>query len=63
VKKIADDKKITMVLTTAPLLYYHEALDLTDDVLRALGVDPAAVVPDDAAEKTAPPVKPASAPR
>jgi Skp family chaperone for outer membrane proteins len=63
VKKIADEKKITMVLPTAPVLYYHETLDLTADVLRALGVDPAAVVPDDAAEKTAPPAKTNPAPR
>jgi len=51
VKKIADDKKIKVVLPTAPVLYYDETLDLTADVLRALGVDPAAVDPDAAAAK------------
>ncbi len=57
VKKIADDKKIKVVLPTAPVLYYDETLDLTADVLRALGVDPAAVDPDAAASKEVAPVK------
>jgi Skp family chaperone for outer membrane proteins len=57
VKKIADDKKIKVVLPTAPVLYYDETLDLTADVLRALGVDPAAVDPDAAAAKEVAPAK------
>jgi Skp family chaperone for outer membrane proteins len=57
VKKIADDKKIKVVLPTAPVLYYDETLDLTADVLRALGVDPAAVDPDAAAAKEVVPAK------
>jgi Skp family chaperone for outer membrane proteins len=57
VKKIADEKKITIVLPTAPVLYYDETLDLTADVLRALGVDPAAVVPDEATAKEVTPAK------
>ena len=50
VKKIADERKIKVVLPTAPVLYYDETLDITADVLKALGVDPGAVVPaaDDA---------------
>ncbi len=47
VKKIAGEKKITIVLPTAPVLYYDEALDLTADVLLALGVDPATKIPAD----------------
>jgi Skp family chaperone for outer membrane proteins len=70
VKKIADEKKITLVLPTAPVLYYDETLDLTADVLRALGVDPATPDPDEAAPakekapaKEADPAKKDPAPR
>ncbi len=45
VRKIADERKIKLVLPTAPVLYYDETLDITADVLKALGVDPGAVVP------------------
>jgi len=62
VKKIADEKKILMVLPTAPVLYYHETLDLTADVLKALGVDPAAPLPEGDEPDTADPDKPAVEP-
>ncbi|GEM_PF-327687 len=62
VKKIADEKQITLVLPTAPVLYHDATLDITADVLRALGVDPAAVVPVDASPDAAPEEAPAAAP-
>ena len=47
VKKIATERKIKAVLPTAPVLYYDKTLDITPDVLKALGVDPNAVIPED----------------
>lgn len=59
VKKIAAERQIKIVLPTAPVLYHDESLDITADVLKALGVDPAATVPDEddpaAADKAAKP--------
>ena len=49
VKKLADERQITVVLPTAPVLYFNEALDLTPHVLKALGVDPNALLPEEGA--------------
>ena len=49
VKKLADERQITIVLPTAPVLYFDKALDLTPHVLKALGVDPDAPLPNEGA--------------
>lgn len=49
VKKLADERQIMIVLPTAPVLYFNETLDLTPHVLKALGVDPNASLPDESA--------------
>lgn len=54
VKKIADGRKIKVVLPTAPVLYFEETLDITGDVLKAMGLDPNAKVLDDSVEATLP---------
>lgn len=47
ITKVAKKKKIDLVLGASTVAYNDPAMDITEEVLRELGVDPKALLPDD----------------
>lgn len=62
IAKVAAQKKLSVVIGAATVAYAEKSADITADVLRALGVDPNAPLPDDD-NAPAPASAPKAAPR